>query len=199
MEHNTLTLTAKKATNNTIWIYRWCWLNLVASCFFLFLFLLMVAIYILTPPVVVAVDSEGRLQETIEYLSADNRSDQEIIIAVKHFLSAKMSLNRDTIYTDMSTSLSMMSHELMEKELDILKKQEAIERIQTSNQRSYLEFTESKIIHRKNISFIADISGDLVLSKSKFPFRVQVEGTIVPRSYVNTFGIKIVNYADVSN
>lgn len=197
MKSNTLHIVSSKATNNTIWIYRWGWYNLVASVIFFLLFISMVIVYILTPPVIIAVDNEGRIQESIEYLSVENRSEEEVTIAVKHFLSAKMSLNRDTIFIDMTTALNMMSHELMEKELQIIKKQQMIERIQNSNQRSYLTFSKTEMKSRNDRIFIVECDGMLTLGKNTFPFKVRVHGKIVPRSHVNSFGIIIEDYEDI--
>ena len=186
-----------RANHHTIRLYRFGWFSLFFGVVNFLLFVCAVLVIAFKPPTILAVDQEGRLAGTIEYLNAQSRSNQEILTALRHFLSAKMSLNRETIFTDFSASLTMMSPELMEHELDLIKQQEAIERIQLSSVRSYLTFTNTTITARQREQFTAELSGTLNIGTKPYPFRVQITGTIIPRSQLNTFGVQINRYEDL--
>ncbi|MDI9347368.1 MAG: hypothetical protein QM538_02575 [Methylacidiphilales bacterium] len=185
------------ANQHTIWLYRWGWVSLCFGIINFVLFIIAVLWIALKPPVIVTIDNEGRISGTVEYLNASVRSDEEILLGLRQFLSAKMSLNRDTIFSDMSFALTMMSPELIEQELAILKKQESIERIQQSPARSYLSFESSTILERKNNHVTAELTGNLFIGTNPYPFRVRITGLIVPRTKINTFGFQIQQYEDL--
>ena len=170
--------------------------------FFVLLFLMMALIFISTfaPKPVIAVDANGRVLGTLEYLSGTSRTTQEIEAAAQYAAENCLSLNADTIENDITECMNMMAEPLYNQWLNMLKAG-YVSRIKQAAGRSTVQFDKDgvQLLSRKALVSMVHLKGKLethtlvgTSSESRAqPFDMTLTLTAIPRSSISTRGFRL--------
>ena len=178
-------------------LYRLSWLSFIACVAGLLSAGLMGLALTQQPPTLVAVDDHGRLHGYIEYLNPSMRSNQEIEVAIRQFVSAYLSVNSSSIVTDLKLALSMMAPKLAEQEKQVLIQTNKIATIEKKGLSSYVRIDAIDLQRRTNHIVQASIKGKIHVARAHKSFSILVQAKIVPRTIHNTFGVQVIDIKDI--
>ncbi len=164
------------------------------------LFIFYVAIDKLVPVPVIAVNGNGQILGTFEYLDPTTRSDEEVIAGAKYFLDRMLSFNSSTIYNDNSAALNMMQKELRNQKIEELKATNFLVRVESSRSHSFNEYDKNDgaiIIAKRNLLRSVRLRGNVVITPEggktvEKEFDVTLDIEIIPRNTFVTAGISII-------
>ncbi len=170
-------------------------------CFLLALaaFFVYALIDALRPLPVLAVDSAGRVLGRFEYLSADARSDAEIIAAARYFAERYLSLNSQSIYEDYAAAMTMMADAQRQKTMQELQRTNYLSKVSRADTRSYLEYRAApKLASRDGPSAWVTLSGSMVIYArsdvaTERHFDLALDLRVVPRTSFATSGVQVVD------
>lgn len=150
------------------------------------------------PVPVLAIDAQGRIIGEFDYMSAEERTDGELIAGAKQFLGNYLSANSKTVFKDYASALNMMSDNLKESKLEEIKKTEYLTKVDQAGSQSYLEYSKNAaVIWRRDKNSAVRLRGKLIIvlldQQIERPFDITVELTSVPRNSFSTLGIVVNN------
>ena len=180
--------------------------SLLGWCLF-FLLAIVFVVYLIAassrPVPVIAVNESGQVLGSFEYLSPSARSDAEILNGAKHWLSYFYSLNSRTIFEDFTAALNMMSEDVRAKKLSEIIELGYLQQVENANTRSYVEYTDAKLISRQDLLSVVELSGKLIIdggqSLVERPFSIRLDLESVSRStlgQLGTAGLKIMQIVE---
>lgn len=160
-----------------------------------------IAIDKLTPTPVIAVNGNGQILGTFEYLDPTTRSDEEVIAGSKYFLDRFLSLNSSTIFNDNAAALSMMQESLRDRKLEELKATNYLNRAEKARAHSFNEYlvkNGATIIAKRDLLRSVRLQGNLIITPQdgrtiEKPFDVTLDIEIIPRNTFVTAGLSIID------
>ncbi len=176
--------------------------------FFISLGFIMLQNIILTvqPLKVLAADSNGRVVGQVIFDESRYRSSDEILADHKKWFVNCVSLNKVTVYEDMSVCLKHMSEKLSEARLEELISTNYVGRVEQQGcvKTDYKFNSEhSKIKRRDRLGADVEIEmkGELICNDTSPPsrqdFYVAVESKLLPRTESHPLAIEVYNLEDV--
>jgi len=170
---------------------------------------LLVMLSTLTPRPVIAVDESGRIIGNLEFLTANTRSDQELMAASMRYVQNFMSLNSETIFEDYAAAMNMMAPELLDKTRENILANNYLAVVAKAHTRSRITFGGGEaapvVLGRKDLDADIRLRGTIFVfdgrvkgsvSEVKKPFDVTIHVRAVPRNSMNTAGIIILDWKD---
>lgn len=151
-------------------------------------------IYIaLKPQPILVVNKQGELVARLDWLETAIRTDAELSVAIRHFLTLKNSVNSNTVQFDRLQALNIMSKVLQEKhvEQEVL----AIQAIRRNNNYGYVKVDSVEQLNRTGNTATYKVTGRIILiaseTRSSNPYEYVVGIDIRPRTQSNTLGIMV--------
>ena len=172
----------------------WCCFLVSLTAFFLY-----ALIDALRPAPVLAVDPSGRVLGHFEYLSADARSDAEIIAAARYFAERYLSLNSHSIYDDYAAAMTMMDAAQRAKTTEELRETNYLNKVRRADTRSYLEYLAAPtLVSRDGDRALVSLSGRMIIySRAELSterrFDLLLDLRVVPRNSWATIGMQVVD------
>jgi hypothetical protein len=156
----------------------------------------------LKPTPVLAVDEQGRVLGHFEYLSAESRTNEELVGGSIQFLRYYLSANSAFIIEDFAAALNMMAEPLREKKLQTALKTQQILRIQEAKSRSHivLSVDQPPMIDRRELRAQVRLVGELEVQVGTEivtqPFDITLDIETIPRTTLSTAGINVIDIID---
>ena len=187
-------------------LQRYGLLGWILFAFMLLVFVALVMLSTFAPKPVIAVDANGHVLGTMEYLAGSARTDQEVTAAAMYAAQNCLSLNAETIETDVTECMNMMNEPLYNQWLELLKTG-YVSRIKQAGTRSFITFAKdgNTIMSRKDLVSVVTLKGTLTTrayvngqteSRDKL-FALEMVLTAIPRSTVSTRGFRLDSYKDI--
>ncbi len=175
----------------------WLLFIITAAIFMLYVFLMS-----LKPTPVLAVDEQGRVLGHFEYLSAESRTDDELVAGGMRFLRYYLSANSAFIIEDFTAALNMMAPPLRESKLQEALQSQQIVRIQKAKSRSHIVLSPDQppSIERHDLRAQVRLVGEVVVQvgvqaiSQEFDITLDIE--TIPRTTLSTSGINVINIID---
>lgn len=186
-------------------LQRYALLGWIFFAVMLFFYVLTVLISSISPKPIVVVNEAGVVLGTLEYVSPNSRSDEEIKAVCKRFTSSYMSMNAETVFDDFADALNMMDDVLLKETNEMLKKDNYLARIKGLNARSRLEFSRQDgvvLVSRRDMKAECRLIGNLIVDTGgkdgpiAKPFDITLTTRIVARNTDTPVGLKIVSRKD---
>jgi len=175
----------------------WLLFIITAAIFMLYVFLMS-----LKPTPVLAVDEQGRVLGHFEYLSAESRTNDELVAGGMRFLRYYLSANSAFIMEDFTAALNMMAAPLRENKLQEALQSQQIVRIQEAKSRSHiiLSADQPPSIERHDLRAQVRLVGEVVVQvgvqviSQEFDITLDIE--TIPRTTLSTSGINVIDIID---
>lgn len=152
------------------------------------------------PVPVIAVDQEGRVLGTFEYLDASQRTDEELVAAATRFLQDYLSVDSQTVFDDLARAFSVMEPALYQRTLAAYQSSDLPNRIASSGARSYLTFDQVELVERQGDRATVRARGQVHIVAEGVEQRRSFDQTVILRSVartllgpLGTLGVRVVD------
>lgn len=176
-----------------------------------FLFAVMVMAFVLQSivfnfqpkPILTADPQTGDLNGTVLFNDVLVRDEAAITKDIKAWVSARLSLNSSTIFQDAQIALNHMCPELQTQVLDDWQTTAYLATIEASKGVAKVEFNDDGFVLQRDevgSGFSAVVDGQYVIGLVKpqrTPFRIEIKGTLLPKTQNTSLGLEVCSYADV--
>ena len=160
----------------------------------------------LTPKQVMAT-TDGKVVGEVVFDEARLRSEDDIMIDLKNWVQHCTSVNKNTIYEDLSICVNHMESDLAEHRIAQYQKNNYAVSIANSGcNRTKIDFNDKKSrVSREKLGYAVDgrIAGRVICPQNdgdavSQAFNVEVAAKLVPRDTNHPLGINVLEYEDVA-